>query len=81
MPLYLLRVSLDHLTFRLPSLLSIAELFDFPITFISEDKFRSTLIVELAKEEHVERLLDRATLIMYVLPESYTQTGRQERPP
>lgn len=64
MPLYLLRVSLDHLTFRLPSLLSIAELFDFHISFVSDDKFRGILVVELEEDEDVERILDRATLVM-----------------
>ena len=64
MPLYLLRVSLDHLTFRLPSLLSIAQVFNFPLFFVSDDKFRSILIVELERDEDVEKLLDRATLIM-----------------
>ena len=64
MPLYLLRVSLDHLTFRLPSLTSIAQVLGFSITFVSEDKCRSVLLVELENEEYVERLLDRATLVM-----------------
>ncbi len=63
MPLHLLHISLDHPTFRLPSLISVAEVFDFPITFVSEDKFRSVLVVELERDEHVERLLERATMI------------------
>ena len=63
MPLYLLHVSLDHLTFRLPSLRSIAQVFNFPLTFVSDDKFRSILIVELERDEDVEILLDRATLV------------------
>jgi len=64
MPLYLLRVTLDHLSFRLPSLISIAQAFDFPITFVSDDKYRAALLVELEKEEDVQKLVDRATLIM-----------------
>ena len=64
MPLYLLRISLDHITFRIPSLLSIAQVFDFPIKFVSEDLTRSVLIVGLERDEHVQRLLERATLVM-----------------
>lgn len=64
MPLYLLRVSLDHLTFRLPSILSVAQVLHFPINIVSQDKFRSILVVELDKVEYLEGLLDRATLIM-----------------
>ena len=64
MPLYILRISLDHTTFRIPSLLSIAQVFDFPIKVVSEDISRGVLVVELERDEHVERLLERATLVM-----------------
>lgn len=63
MTLYALRIILEHLSFRLPSLLSIAETYDFPIKFVSEDLHRSILVVELEKEEDVQRLLDRGTVI------------------
>jgi tRNA (guanine10-N2)-methyltransferase len=63
MPLYLLRVPLSHLTFRIPSLLSVAQLYGFEIRFVSTDLYRSVLIVELEKEEHVQHLLDRAILL------------------
>ncbi|ORY25087.1 S-adenosyl-L-methionine-dependent methyltransferase [Naematelia encephala] len=72
MPLYILRVSLDHLTFRLPSLLSISQTFDFPIRFVSEDKFRGILVVELAHKKDVQHLIDRGTLIMWIA-ELYAQ--------
>jgi hypothetical protein len=38
MPLYALRVSLSHLSFRIPELLSISQLFGFEIKFVSSDK-------------------------------------------
>ena len=63
MPLYLLRVPLSHLTFRIPSLLSVAQLYGFEIRFVSADLYRSVLVVELDKEEYVQHLLDRAILL------------------
>ncbi|GFZ51998.1 hypothetical protein JCM24511_09769 [Saitozyma sp. JCM 24511] len=64
MPLYALRVSLSHLSFRIPELLSISQLFGFEIKFVSADKFRSVLVVELEKDEHLEHLLDRGMMVM-----------------
>jgi tRNA (guanine10-N2)-methyltransferase len=64
MPHYLLRVSLAHESFRIRSILCVAELYNFPIKFISEDRFRSILVVELEKDEDAEKLLDRAILIL-----------------
>lgn len=64
MPLYALRVSLSHLSFRIPELLSISQLFGFEIKFVSSDKFRSVLVVDLEKDEHVEHLLDRGMMVM-----------------
>jgi hypothetical protein len=64
MPQYLLRLSLEHPTFRLPSLKSIADLYEFPIRFVSEDKLRSVLVVELEKDEDAEKFLERGVLVM-----------------
>lgn len=64
MPLYLLRVSLQHPTFRIPSLKSIADLYEFPLRFVSEDRSRSGLIVELENDEHAMRFVERGTMIM-----------------
>jgi tRNA (guanine10-N2)-methyltransferase len=66
MPQYILRLSLEHPTFRLPSLKSIADLYGFPLRFVSEDKFRSVLIVELEKDEDAEKFLERGVLVMQV---------------
>lgn len=68
MPLYLLRVSLQHPTFRLPSLKSIADLYEFPLKFISEDRFRSALVVELRNDQDAMRFAERGTMVMYVRP-------------
>ena len=64
MPRYLLRLSLQHPTFRLPSLRSIADLYEFPIKFISEDRYRSVLVVELNNDEDAEKFLERGVLVM-----------------
>ncbi|WWC85832.1 uncharacterized protein L201_000699 [Kwoniella dendrophila CBS 6074] len=64
MPQYILRISHEHLTFRIPSLLSISQVFKFPIKIISQNKYRGLLIVELEKEEHVHSILDRHTLVL-----------------
>ena len=66
MPKYMLRITQRHDTFRFPSLLSISQLYDFPINFVSspEDYFRGVLIVELEKEEHVQKFLDRGILVL-----------------
>lgn len=66
MPLYLLRVSLQHPTFRIPSLKSIADLYQFPLKFVSEDRFRSALIVELRNDQDAKRFAERGTMVMYV---------------
>jgi tRNA (guanine10-N2)-methyltransferase len=66
MPLFILRVTQNHPTFRIASLLSIAQCFNFSIKFVSEDLFRGILIVELEKEEHVQHFLDRGILVMWV---------------
>jgi tRNA (guanine10-N2)-methyltransferase len=67
MPQYILRLSLEHPTFRLPSLKSIADLYGFPLRFVSEDKLRSVLIIELEKDEDAEKFLERGVLVMQVL--------------
>jgi len=67
MPQYIFRLSLQHPTFRLPSLKSIADLYGFPIRFVSEDKFRSVLVVELEKDEDAEKFLERGVLVMYAM--------------
>jgi tRNA (guanine10-N2)-methyltransferase len=64
MPLYFLRVSLQHLSFRIPELLSIAKLFNFEIKFVSEHLDRGVLVIEVEKDEYVERILDRGVLVM-----------------
>ena len=64
MPLYLLRVSLEHLSFRIPSLLSVAQRFGFPIKFKSTDLERGVLVVVLEEEDHVQKILDRGTLVL-----------------
>ena len=64
MPLYLLRICLENLSFRLPSLYSIADLFNFDIRIVSEDPHRGVLVVELEKEEHVDHILDRGIQVM-----------------
>ena len=66
MPFFLLRMTLTRLSFRIPSLLSIAQLYGFEIRFISEDLSRSVLVVELEKEEHAQLLLERGILVLYV---------------
>jgi len=66
MPQYILRLSLEHPTFRLPSLKSIADLYGFPLRFVSEDRFRSILVVELEKDEDAAKFLERGILVMYV---------------
>jgi tRNA (guanine10-N2)-methyltransferase len=65
MPLYLLRVSQNHPTFRIPSLQAIADVYQFDIKFVTEDKTRSILVVEVEAEQ-VDRLLERGTLILCV---------------
>lgn len=64
MPQYFLRLSLEHLSFRIPELLSIAQLFEFELKFISEDLSRGVVVIEVEKEEYVERILDRGILVM-----------------
>lgn len=64
MPLYALRVCLEHLTFRIPSFLSISQLYGFPIKFVSEDLDRGILVVELERDEDVDKLLERGVLIL-----------------
>ncbi|WWD22530.1 hypothetical protein CI109_107023 [Kwoniella shandongensis] len=63
MPLYILRISSEHHSFRIPSLLSISQVFKFPIRFVSTDLSRGVLIVELEKEEDVEKILERDILV------------------
>ncbi|RXK40763.1 hypothetical protein M231_02015 [Tremella mesenterica] len=64
MPIYLLRVSLDHLSFRLPSLISIGDLYGFSINFLSEDTSRAGLVIELEHESHLQHILDRGVLVI-----------------
>lgn len=64
MPRYFLRVSLEHLSFRIPELLSIGELFGFEIKFVSKDLYRGILVIDVDKEEHMQKILDRAVLVM-----------------
>ncbi|ODN88067.1 tRNA (guanine10-N2)-methyltransferase [Cryptococcus wingfieldii CBS 7118] len=82
MPQYLLRMVLDHLSFRLPSLLSVSQVFGFPIRFVSEDKSRGLLVIELEKEEHLQHILDRDTLVqsaseLYAEGASYDDLHKQ----
>nr|XP_018266731.1 tRNA (guanine10-N2)-methyltransferase [Kwoniella dejecticola CBS 10117]OBR88889.1 tRNA (guanine10-N2)-methyltransferase [Kwoniella dejecticola CBS 10117] len=84
MPRYILRISQEHLTFRIPSLLSISQLFDFSIKFISEDQYRGILVIELEKEEHVNHILERDTLVssiseLYAEGKSYAALHEQMR--
>ncbi|EKD01436.1 hypothetical protein A1Q2_04278 [Trichosporon asahii var. asahii CBS 8904] len=64
MPQYFLRSSMEHLTFRIPELLSIGKLFDFPIRFITpeEDLQRGVIVIELDDEKHIQHILDRSIL-------------------
>lgn len=64
MPLYALRMCMDHATFRIPSLLSIAQVSGFPIKFISEDLNRGIVVVELENDGNVKDLLDKGILIL-----------------
>jgi tRNA (guanine10-N2)-methyltransferase len=64
MPHYVLRMCMEHPTFRIPSLLSVAQQYGFAIRFISEDLYRGVLVVELDNEEDVDRLLERGTLVL-----------------
>ncbi|WVQ80917.1 hypothetical protein IAT38_003024 [Cryptococcus sp. DSM 104549] len=66
MPLYVFRITQEHATFRVPSLLSISQVYGFPIRFVSEDKTRGVLVLELEKEEDVDKILERETLVMSV---------------
>lgn len=63
MPRYFLRVSLEHLSFRIPELMSIGELFGFKIDIVGEYSDRGVLIIDVEKEEHMEKILDRAILV------------------
>lgn len=64
MPLYFLRISLEHLSFRIPELLSISKLFGFEIKFHCTDYDRGVIVIEVEKEEYIERILDRGVLVM-----------------
>ena len=63
MPIYALRTSLENLTFRIPSILSIAQVYNFRVEFVDENLDRSVLVVKLKNEADVQRLLERGTLI------------------
>jgi tRNA (guanine10-N2)-methyltransferase len=62
--LYFLRVSLEHLSFRIPELLSIAQLFNFEIKFVSKELDRGVIVIDVEKEEYIEHILDRGVLVM-----------------
>lgn len=64
MPRYFLRGSLEHPSFRLPEIHSIATLFGFEVTIVSEAPEKGIIVVDVEKEEHIERLLDRGVLIL-----------------
>ena len=72
MPLYAFRFSQEYLSFRVPSILSIAQVFDFPIKFINEELDKSILVIELEKEEDARRILERGTLVKCVTALSST---------
>lgn len=55
---------MEHATFRIPSLLSVAQLYGFSIKFISEDADRGIVVIELDDDEDVDKLLERGTLIL-----------------
>ena len=59
MPRYFLRVCLDNLSFRLPSLKSVSDLYGFDLRIISEDPLRGVLEVDVHDESAIEHLLDR----------------------
>lgn len=59
-----MRASLEHLSFRIPEIMSIAELFGFKIDIVSEELDRGILVVDVEDEEHIERLLDRSILVL-----------------
>lgn len=64
MPVYFLRVSLEHRSFRIPELLSISQLFGFELKFLSTELDRGVLVIEVEKEEYLEHILDRGVLVM-----------------
>lgn len=68
MPQYFLRSSMEHLTFRIPELLSIGELFGFPVRFVTPEKDlqRGVIVIELDDEKHIQHILDRSILTMCV---------------
>jgi len=64
---YLFIFAQVHDEFRIPELLSIAELYGFDITFSEKvDTSRPTLILDLESEEHARLLAGRCILIKYV---------------
>ncbi|ORX34805.1 S-adenosyl-L-methionine-dependent methyltransferase [Kockovaella imperatae] len=65
MPQYLLRIAQENLTFRLPHLYSIADVFNFELKIVSTDLYRGALVVELEDEKHLQQLLDRGLQIMW----------------
>lgn len=57
---------MEHLTFRIPELLSIAKLFGFNINFITpeEDLQRGVIVIELDDAKDIQHILDRSILTM-----------------
>lgn len=64
MPRYFLRGSLEHPSFRLPEIHSIATLFGFEVRVISEAPDKGILVIDVDNEECIERLLDRGILVL-----------------
>jgi tRNA (guanine10-N2)-methyltransferase len=63
MPLFLLRMTLSHMTFRIPSLLSAAQIYGIPLKIISTEYARGVLVIQLEEPEHIHHLLERCIAI------------------
>jgi tRNA (guanine10-N2)-methyltransferase len=71
---YLVVFAQAHEDFRVPELLSIAELYDFPLDIENDfDPSRPFGVLVLEKEEHVRLLARRCILIKWVALEASTE--------
>lgn len=61
--LYLLHVSANHPSFRIPELLSCAKTYNFPIDIAWEDEARPFVIVGLRKDAHARKLAERCMAV------------------
>jgi tRNA (guanine10-N2)-methyltransferase len=55
---------LSHPTFRVPSLLSVAQLYGIPMKFISSDLQRGVLVAELEDIRHADYFLERCITVV-----------------